>query len=213
MKSAALLQTESSSTIGLGAPGQDTRRPHAPINVAALLRENAELRRTLASMQVLRELAYRDALTGLWNRRYFEERMSEERARAHREPESPFTLMIVDLNNMKQINDRHGHEAGDRVLKWVARFFEENLRGYDVTFRLGGDEFALLLPNTRAEDAAHLIQRLRGELARANTCRDISVGLSFGAATYRADDTTDRAIFIRADEAMYEDKHRQKRAA
>ncbi len=183
------------------------------MDVAALLRENAELRRTLASMQALRELAYRDALTGLWNRRYFEERMSEELSRARRGPESPFALVIVDLNNMKQINDRRGHEAGDRVLRWVARFFEENMRACDVTFRVGGDEFALLLPNTRAEDAGHLIARLRGELARANSSLEIPVGLSFGAAAYRVDDTTDLAIFIRADEAMYEDKSRQKRAA
>jgi diguanylate cyclase (GGDEF)-like protein len=164
-------------------------------------------------MQALHELAYRDALTGLWNRRYFEERMTEELARARRDPGSPFTLVVVDLNNMKQINDRHGHEAGDRVLKWIARFLSEHLRAYDITFRLGGDEFALLLPSTRAEDAAHLIARLRRELAVANTCRDIPVGLSFGAATYVEDDATDMAIFVRADEAMYEDKRRQRSAA
>ena len=69
------------------------------------------------------------------------------------------------------------------------------------------------MPSTRAEDAAYLITRLRRELAAANTCRDIPVGLSFGAATYLEDDTTDITIFVRADEAMYEDKHRQRRAA
>jgi len=181
--------------------------------VAALARENAELRRTLASIRSLRELAYRDALTGLWNRRYFEQRTAEELARARRDPESPFTLVVVDVNNMKEINDCHGHEAGDRALKWVAHFLAQNLRAYDVTFRLGGDEFALLLPSTRADDAACLISRLRRDLAVANTCREVPVGLSFGAATYRDVDTTDLAIFVRADEAMYEDKRRQRQAA
>jgi diguanylate cyclase (GGDEF)-like protein len=213
MKSVARLYATPSSDFSLDASGQDVSCRDSPVSVAALLRENAELRQTLASLQGLHDLAYHDALTGLWNRRYFEERMTEELARARRDPESPFTLVIVDLNNMKQINDCHGHEAGDRSLKWIARFFSENLRAYDVTFRLGGDEFALLLPSTRAEDAAYLITRLRRELAAANTCRDIPIGLSFGAATYLKDDTTDITIFVRADKAMYEDKRRQRSAA
>ena len=210
MKSAVLLQTATSSFASPGALSPTPRRRAFPVDVAALLRENAELRKTLASMQVLHDFAYRDVLTGLWNRRYFEERMTEELSRARREPDSPFTLVVVDVNNMKQINDDHGHDAGDRALKWVARFLENNLRAYDVTFRLGGDEFALLLPSTRAEDAACLIGRLRRDLAATNLCGDIPVGLSFGAATYVESDTSDLEVFVRADEAMYEDKRRQR---
>ena len=95
MKSVALLYAAPSSDFSLDASGQDVSCRDSPVSVAALLRENAELRQTLASLQGLHDLAYHDALTGLWNRRYFEERMTEELARARRDPESPFTLVIV----------------------------------------------------------------------------------------------------------------------
>jgi diguanylate cyclase (GGDEF)-like protein len=180
------------------------------ITIAEILRENAELRRTLAELEGLRELAHRDALTGLWNRRYFETRMTEELARSRREPEGRFTLIIIDLNNMKQINDCFGHEAGDLTLKWVSSFLQNNLREYDVTCRLGGDEFALLLPGASADDSKHLLSRLHARLVAANTTRDIPVGLSFGAATYPEQGTTHSELFVHADEAMYKDKRRQR---
>jgi diguanylate cyclase (GGDEF)-like protein len=180
------------------------------MTVAEILRENAELRRRLAELQGLRELAHRDALTGLWNRRYFEKRMGEELSRTRRDPSGRFTLVIVDLNNMKQINDCFGHDVGDRTLKWVSSFLQNNLREYDVTCRLGGDEFALLLPDAGSDDTAHLLSRLRARLAAANASRDIPVGLSFGAATYPEQGVTDTDLFVRADAAMYQDKRRQK---
>ncbi len=180
------------------------------MSIAEILRENAELRRTLAELQDLRELAHRDALTGLWNRRYFEKRMAEELSRARRDPSRQFTLVIVDLNNMKQVNDCFGHDVGDRTLKWVASFLQGNLREYDVTCRLGGDEFALLLPDAGADDASHTLARLRTRLIAANSHRDIPVGLSFGAATYPEHGVTDSGLFVHADAAMYQDKRRQK---
>jgi len=186
------------------------RRRTPPAGVAALLRENAELRQTLAAMEPLRELAYRDALTGTWNRRFFGERLAEEFSRARREPGASFTLVIVDLNEMKRINDGHGHDMGDSVLRWVARFLEQNVRAYDVVFRIGGDEFAVLLPSTAGEEADCLITRLRGQLGVANTWQDLPVGLSFGSATYTDKDADDLAIFRRADKAMYGDKSRQR---
>jgi diguanylate cyclase (GGDEF)-like protein len=178
--------------------------------VAEILHENAELRRRLAELQNMRELAHRDALTGLWNRRYFEKRMGEELSRTRRDPGGRFTLVIVDLNDMKQINDCFGHDVGDRTLKWVSGFLQSNLREYDVTCRLGGDEFALLLPDTGSDDTAHLLSRLRARLVVANSNREIPVGLSFGAATYPEQGVTDSDLFVQADAAMYRDKRRQK---
>jgi diguanylate cyclase (GGDEF)-like protein len=213
MKQVTQLQTALHPTEGRPSRIRSFRRGSALTRMAALARENARLRQTLASMRSLHELAYRDPLTGLWNRRFFEERMAEEFARARRDAESPFTLVIADLNNMKQINDGHGHQAGDRALKWVAGFLSGSIRAYDVACRLGGDEFALILPSTRADDAASLVTRLRRELAVANAWRDLPVGLSFGAASYLDEDTSDLAIFVRADEAMYDDKRRQREAA
>jgi diguanylate cyclase (GGDEF)-like protein len=180
------------------------------VTIAEILRENAELRRTLAELQDLHELAHRDALTGLWNRRYFDRRMGEELSRARRDDNGRFTLVIVDLNNMKQINDCYGHAVGDRTLKWVSSFLQNHLREYDVTCRLGGDEFALLLPDAGADDTAHLLSRLRARLAAANASRDIPVGLSFGAATYPEQGATPSDLFDHADAAMYQDKRRQK---
>jgi len=213
MKQVALLETALRPNDGRPSRLRNARRGSPVARMAALVRENARLRQTLASMQPLHELAYRDALTGLWNRRFFEERMSEEFARARRDAESPFTLVIADLNNMKQINDCHGHQAGDRALRWVAGFLAGNVRAYDVVCRLGGDEFALILPSTCAEDAACLIARLRRDFAVANAWREVPVGLSFGAATYLDEDANDLAMFVRADEAMYVDKRRQREAA
>jgi PleD family two-component response regulator len=95
--------------------------------VADLMRENANLRRMLAKLQGFRSLAYRDALTGLWNRRYFDERISEELSRAGRDDKRRFSIMAVDVNDLKNINDSEGHAGGDRAIKWVANFLKDTL--------------------------------------------------------------------------------------
>ena len=180
-----------------------------PPSAKDLLRENAELRYELARLETYRTLAYRDELTGLWNRRYFTERLTEELSRARRQPQRHFSIMMVDVNDLKTINDVHGHGEGDLVLRWVAEFLERSLRTYDVLCRVGGDEFAVLLPEIGATGSAPLLARLRAALSEARTGAAFSIGLSFGCADYPEDGTTCAEIIRVADDEMYLDKRRQ----
>jgi len=179
--------------------------------IARLTRENAALKRELGRLQVYRAMAYRDPLTGVWNRRYFEERLNEELSRSQRAGLSRrFSVMVLDLNDFKATNDRYGHPVGDTVLKDVGEFLVTHLRQHDVACRTGGDEFSVLLPDLPADDCGHLVDRLRSGLEAANAARQIPISLSIGTASWpEAGDSVD-ALLTRADEAMYADKHRHR---
>jgi diguanylate cyclase (GGDEF)-like protein len=176
-------------------------------------RQNAVLRKEIARLQAYRAMAYRDPLTGLWNRRYFEERLKEEISRSQRAGSSrKFSVLVVDINDFKEINDTHGHQTGDRLLKWVGVFLTDHLRTHDVPCRTGGDEFTVLLPDLSSEDCGRIIARLRDQLQAANIGRDIPVALSLGTASWPEEGTAAEALIAAADEAMYVDKRRQKAA-
>ncbi len=185
-------------------------KPEPPRTVADLVRENANLRRQLERLEVFRTLAYRDPLTGVWNRRYFEERLGEELSRATRVTGRSFTVMVVDVNDMKRINDVQGHAAGDRALAWVGEFLRVTLRTHDICCRIGGDEFAVIFPDQNRAGGAALVSRLRRALVTANQQRRMRIALSFGIGTYPEDGATAEDLFGVADAAMYSDKRRQK---
>jgi diguanylate cyclase (GGDEF)-like protein len=179
--------------------------------VLRLSRQNAVLRKEVARLQVFRSMAYRDPLTGLWNRRYFEERLAEEHSRSERAGSGRrFSVLVVDINDFKAINDEHGHPVGDELLKWAGEFLATHLRTHDVPCRTGGDEFAVLLPDVAAEGAARLVARLREKLVAANEGREIPVLLSLGTATWPDAGGTLAELIAHADEEMYADKRRQK---
>jgi diguanylate cyclase (GGDEF)-like protein len=180
--------------------------------ITELQRENAKLRRAVAELESYRKLAYRDALTGLWNRRYFEERLSQEQSLARRKTSRRYSLMILDLNDLKRINDVDGHAAGDEAIKRAAAFLKSRLREHDVLCRVGGDEFAVILREMGPGECAQLVHRLRGELAKTNLRRPNSVSLSMGTASFPDDASNTRELYLRADEAMYQDKRRIKSA-
>jgi diguanylate cyclase (GGDEF)-like protein len=192
------------------------QRPTEDLNtqVLRLSRQNAVLRREVAKLQVFRSMAYRDPLTGLWNRRYFEERLNEEQSRSQRAGSGRrFSVLVVDINDFKTINDQHGHPVGDALLKWAGEFLHTHLRPHDVACRTGGDEFAVLLPDVSADDAARLVARLREQLVVANRGREIPLGMSLGVATWPDSGSTVADLIAHADEEMYADKRRQKSAA
>jgi diguanylate cyclase (GGDEF)-like protein/PAS domain S-box-containing protein len=110
--------------------------------------------------QRLRDLAMRDALTSLFNRRYFLELAELQLDRAERAG-TPLTLCMFDADHFKAINDQHGHSSGDEVLKAIARAAESAVRGNDVLARIGGEEFAVLLPDTEPAAAARVAERIR----------------------------------------------------
>ena len=132
--------------------------------------------------EVARRLARVDSLTGLANRRAFDEALTVEIARAERDG-SAMSVALVDLDGLKRINDRFGHLAGDRVLAEVARALERSIRTGDRCFRWGGDEFAVLLPGTDRGAAAYVLDRAGGRVGRE--CRDEEgeqVEISYGVA-------------------------------
>jgi len=151
-----------------------------------------------------RQLADLDALTELHNRRYFQETLEREVARAQRY-ERPLGLMVLDLDDFKAINDRTGHLAGDAVLAQAAERVREVVRSADIACRIGGDEFAVILPESTREEAEQLYTRLQRAVS-SHPIADVGrLFLSAGIAELRrGDDAT--SIFARADAALYRAK-------
>jgi diguanylate cyclase (GGDEF)-like protein len=153
----------------------------------------------------LRHMADHDQLTGLFNRRRFDEELKRELARAGRYAEHSAVLSI-DIDNFKGINDSAGHAAGDAVLDHVARVLDEHSRATDVVARLGGDEFAVLLSAVGAPEARTAAEHLLTEIRSAPAAyggRPFRITASIGVATFESDDATAGEVLVNADLAMY----------
>lgn len=151
-------------------------------------------------------LARSDELTGLWNRRAFEETITDDCARARRF-EQPLTLVYIDLDNFKQLNDLAGHGAGDRVLRQLAEAIRHEVRArVDRGFRVGGDEFVLLLPGSTAALAEAVLARITARCRLADTVwAHGPLGISAGIVELESRETPDTFV-RRADAAMYDKK-------
>jgi diguanylate cyclase (GGDEF)-like protein len=151
----------------------------------------------------VRQLAYRDGLTGVFNRRYFETRILEEIARAGRY-ESDVSVLMIDIDQFKQLNDEFGHLLGDEVLRRMSALFTQHLRKSDIVCRYGGDEFAVLLPEMNSEVAVAVAEKLR---KLAHLCEFAGVPrpvtLSIGAASVPANGSTRDQVIRAADSALY----------
>lgn len=159
----------------------------------------AELRRRLQNEQ---DLSRHDPLTGLLNRRAFEERVETVLAIARRHPRS-LALAYLDLDNFKTVNDTRGHDAGDEVLRAVAEVLRHRLRSSDVVARLGGDEFAILLPETDAPQAQALLERVGGALEEAMSRGGWPVSASVGVICLSSAPKSLEEILEWADGLMY----------
>lgn len=148
-------------------------------------------------------LARRDALTGLGNRMAFEETQEDECARARRSTQ-PLSLLYIDLDSFKQVNDRNGHGAGDRALQQLATAVRAAIRArVDRAYRIGGDEFAVLLPGSTAEQAAAVLIRITEQCARLDPFWAAGLlGISGGVAEFASGETA-HDFAQRADAAMY----------
>lgn len=149
------------------------------------------------------KLAALDQLTGLYNRRSGELRLGEEIARAIRHGR-PLTLLLLDLDGLKQINDRLGHAAGDLLLKGFADRLQRAIRGSDLAARLGGDEFLVILPECRTEEVKHVLGRVDG-LQVEYEGETVLCHFSRGWADYRPGETAEE-LLKRADENLYANK-------
>lgn len=152
-----------------------------------------------------RERAGLDPLTGLLNRRRFRQLAELELSRVDRS-RCPLTSAFLDVDRFKQVNDRLGHAAGDAVLQAVGSVLSRHLRRHDLVARFGGDEFAILLPESGAEEAEALLQRLKETLDDAVARGGWDVTFSFGAATFDSLPGDVETLLRAADEAMYEAK-------
>ncbi|HEV2287795.1 MAG TPA: GGDEF domain-containing protein [Candidatus Acidoferrales bacterium] len=152
-----------------------------------------------------------DALTGLYNRRLFEEYCNKEFNRAKRYGQH-LALVLLDLHRLKEVNDLYGHLQGDQVLQLAATTLRKNLRASDFAFRIGGDEFALLLPQADPEQAATLCDRLRthfeGEIAPLKL--DAGVTIDYGIAVHPQDGETKEVLLRLADTRLYQLKNAQR---
>lgn len=154
-----------------------------------------------AANEQLNRIATTDPLTGLWNRRYFEDRASHEMSIAIRY-NHPLSVLIFDIDHFKMVNDTHGHLVGDLVLGELSKQALQQIRATDLPCRWGGEEFVILMPNTNSEDAVAVAEKLRATFA-VNQIKGVgAVTASFGVATFRVNESLDQWIG-RADRALY----------
>lgn len=153
-----------------------------------------------------------DALTGVYSRAYLQQRLQEEVERAGRYNES-FSLVMVDIDYYKSVNDAFGHSRGDKVLVEFARRLQSIVRSSDLIFRYGGDEFVLLLPNTKNDSAVSLAQRVMNKINLEPFEGDppLGVSISIGVATFPEDGQQAETLFDEADQRQYEAKRRGRR--
>lgn len=160
-------------------------------------------------IQKQRKLSNADALTGVFNRRFFDDYVQSEVARATRY-KAPLSVAMLDVDFFKQFNDRYGHAAGDRVLRTVARAIERGLRRSDLVARYGGEEFVVILREANAAQAFDIVEQLRIEIARESLLpeepNDPRVTVSAGVATWPADGRSPSELLALADRRLFEAK-------
>lgn len=178
-------------------------QPLMPAVVRARVKTHLRLHQTLRELETL---ASTDRLTGAWNRHYFEQIVTGEIARSYRY-RKPLSLIFLDIDHFKRINDRHGHQAGDAILREVTRLIRENIRNSDLLIRWGGEEFTVLAPVTCLGNALALAEKLRVKIAAHEFPIAGRITISLGVAEYQVDETLENWL-RRADQALYAAKHK-----
>jgi diguanylate cyclase (GGDEF)-like protein len=202
--------------LGLLTPGIDVGAPDFAVQLISVITPGAAVALILAALieqmhsavQRISDLASRDALTGLLNLRAFEEVLQQEHRKAERFGR-PFSLVIVDVDNLAQVNEMLGHEAGSQILGSVAAAIGRSIRNSDIAARLGGDEFIVLLIEADAATGASIARRIRnnvyaGTLSVAN--RLVRANVSVGIATFPEDHLYPKELMILADQRMRQDQ-------
>ncbi len=186
-----------------GFKGTDLRLLSSLASQAATAIENARL------YEETKRLAATDPLTGVWNRRHIRTRLDTEKARARRFGHD-LSVLVMDIDNLKLLNDTYGHRAGDEVIRQVARVLLSSCREIDIVGRYGGDEFAVILPEAGAQGAAVAAERILASLDKhpfeSPDRTKVPVSVSIGAASYPSDTHEVDRLFSLADAGMYKAK-------
>ena len=164
------------------------------------------------ALDAIERRAISDALTGLYDRGYFEDALKRELQRCQRYG-NPVSLLLLDLDQFKEVNDEYGHRVGDKVLLAFGELIRKHLRGADVPCRLGGDEFAIILSDTAQREAGTVAERFRADVESWFETHPVcgqflEVTVSGGIATAPADATSHEQLYALADGALYEAKRR-----
>ena len=170
-----------------------------------IVKEELEKRKLL-------ERATKDHLTGLYNRLFLEEALEREVSRANRYG-FPLSLIMLDLDNFKSVNDRYGHDVGDKVLVRFAQVIKKNVRGTDIPARYGGEEFVVLLPHTGPEEAQRVAERIRSVFERTTfrfNGEVFRLTVSAGISSCHAGECNPRELLLTADKALYSAKRNGK---
>lgn len=162
----------------------------------------------IKDLAVLKQESITDALTGLRNRRYFDQRISEEVALSTRY-KLPLTLMLIDVDHFKKVNDTYGHTVGDEVLQTLSKIIQNVVRDSDIVARYGGEEIVIITPNTTKEEAAILAERLREKVEQtkvatiATTQEVVQVTISIGLCSLSPIITDKEALLEESDQSLY----------
>jgi len=157
----------------------------------------------------LYDISITDSLTGLYNKRYFDDFAEMEYNRSIREGHV-FSIIFIDINNFKNINNEFGHPVGDRVLKDIGKIIMNNIRSYDICARYGGDEFIAILPNTSKQDAIAHIERME-EIFKDYAQKYVDQGFAVGLGYTDSKDKTLEEVIQMADQLLYEDKSNKRK--
>jgi diguanylate cyclase (GGDEF)-like protein len=176
-----------------------------PNDLELLLARTRTLLEFKAYLDVCEEAAFTDHLTGLANRRRFERQLEREVGRVQRY-EHPFSLLMLDIDRFKNLNDSFGHDAGDEAIRRISRVLREGTRGIDLAARIGGEEFAVLLVETSKEGGFEVAERLRMAIKSLEIPKAGQITASFGVAECPRDAQTAADILKAADIALYEAK-------
>ncbi len=194
-------QKEEAYGLGLGAVDYIVKPLNAPI-VKARIRNHIALRQALSALE---QLAIRDKLTGLYNRRKLDESFAVEVTRAQRY-NRPLSVIMLDIDHFKAINDTHGHPVGDAVLTETSKRLLAALRTSDIAGRWGGEEFLIICPETPLDTAVQLAERLRHDYEACDFPAAGRLTASFGVSAFREGCLASDILF-RADEALYRAKN------